>query len=148
MSWFPVFAFSGLTSTSCSVTHQHQTHPNSIIKIISRPGVRTQKMQKDLTCNSFIEAGLVVQVFVLLKSLWSLAHDLAVFILRVVPHQGALQEVNGQPILLPVVVPYTSSVVLLQSRQAEKSLSRLQIIHLGDKNTSFLCFNPPTEQQC
>lgn len=148
MSWFPVFAFSGFTSTSHSVTHQHQTHPNSIIKIISRPGVRTQKMQKALTCNSFIEAGLVVQVFMLLKSLWSLAHDLAVFILGVVPHQGALQEFNGQPILLPVVVPYASSVVLLQSRQAEKSLSRLQIIHLGDKNTSFLCFNPPTQQQC
>lgn len=78
--------------------------------------MKTLKTQKDLTCNSFVEAGLIFQVLVLLKSLRSLAHDLAIFILGVVPFQRALQEVNGQLVLLLVVVPYPGTVVLLQSR--------------------------------
>lgn len=73
-------------------------------------------MQKDLTCNSFIEASLIFQVLMFLKSLWSLAHDLAIFILGVVPFQCTLQEANGQLVLLLVIVLYPSTVVFLQSR--------------------------------
>lgn len=73
-------------------------------------------MQKDLTCNSFIEASLIFQVLMLLKSLWSLTHDLAIFILGVVSLQCTLQKFNGEFVLLLVVVPYSSTVVLLQSR--------------------------------
>lgn len=101
--------------------------PNSIIKNIAGTRLRTLKMQKDLTCNSFVEASLILQVLVLLKSLRALAHDLAIFIFGVVPFQCALQEVNGQLILLLIVVPYSSTVVLLQSRSAE------------DKTVSGLC---------
>jgi len=86
---------------------------NSIVKSIAEPRVIILKVQKDLTCNSFIEASLIFQVLVLLKSLWSLTHDLTIFILGVVPFQSTLQEVNGQLILLFVIVPYSGTVVLL-----------------------------------
>lgn len=106
--------------------------PNSTVKNIAGQRVRTLKMQKDLTCNSFVEASLIFQVLVLLKSLRSLAHDLAIFILGVVPFQCALQEVNGQLVLLLVVVPYSGTVVLLQSRQEEdKTMSGL---HCSDNS--------------